>query len=177
MPKPFRSWFGYMFKCFTASSSADILEPGLEWIGFVVPWEGHRDATEYAKHGSAAVGPATASAIPWKRHKPGLRAHVCTPARVSELAPSRPCSAPGPWHSVPAAGAAPPGLNALFWVFQPALSLPDLPSASTVGKAALGEACGCSCGDGTIYVCVPVPPVTPRASDDADEVLDGIPPV
>lgn len=46
MLKPFRSWFGYMCKCFAASSSVDIHEPGLEWIRCVTPWEGHWDGTE-----------------------------------------------------------------------------------------------------------------------------------
>lgn len=114
MLKPLRSCFGYMFKCFTASASVDIWESGLEWIQCVIPWEGQWDVTECAKHGSAAVGPATALAIPWKRDKPRLRAHMCTQARVSELAPSHSCSAPGPWHSLPPAAAAPLGLNALF---------------------------------------------------------------
>lgn len=120
--------------------------------------------------------------LPWLRQFPGretsqagLRTHVCTQARVPELAPSHPCSAPGPWHSLPAVGAAPPGLNARFL----GVSASAEPSSPSLCQHS-GEGCsgGKRVGVPVVMgpcVCAPVPPVTPRASGDADEVLDGIP--
>lgn len=107
----------------------------------------------------------------------GLRAHVCTQARVSELAPrTSPLFSSRALALTACSRCCSSRAEGSFL----GISASTEPSSPSLCQHS-GESCSWGKCVGVLvvmgpYVCVPVPPVTPRASGDANEVLDGIPP-